>query len=120
MVFIINLVVKTFQNFVSSCKYYNAEKVLKKIPKDTYLIETAHILSRLHRHEEALKIYVEKLVDFDGAEKYCGQHYKRNDPKSKHVYSTLFALYCLNKSFNMRKMIEYLNTFGYKMDSDNV
>jgi hypothetical protein len=113
-------VVNTFRDFVVSCKYYNAEKVLKKMPKDSYLIETAHILSRLYRHEEALKIYVEKLADYEGAEKYCGQHYKRNDPKSNRVYSTLFALYCSNKSFNMTKMIEYLNTYGYKMDSDNV
>lgn len=119
-IFLIYLGQKTFRGFVLTCKFYDAEKVLNYIPKDMFLPETAHILSRVYRHAEALSIFVEKLKDIKSAEDYCEEHFKRDDPRSDSLFSTLFSLFRSVGLHDTSQIIEYLNKHGYRIEANEV
>jgi hypothetical protein len=57
------------QNF-SRTQHYNPARLLAIVPSN-FLHEHALLLSRLHRHQEVLQIYVCQLKDQSLAEEYC-------------------------------------------------
>ncbi|KAJ3361071.1 Vam6/Vps39-like protein [Kappamyces sp. JEL0680] len=92
--------VQRFSSFVYSNIYYDAEAVLAAFPPNgtetgltlAYWEEKAHVLSRLHRHREALEIFVRQLANMQLAEQYCLENYRRHDPKANYLFTALFEL----------------------------
>jgi hypothetical protein len=84
------------------------------------LYERSHILAKLHRHGESLDIFVSKLQDLKAANEYCEKYYRRNDPKSDYLFTMLFELQHAKGIKNVTDTLEYLNSHGYRMDSEFV
>lgn len=53
--------------------------------------ERAILLSRVNKHHQALNIYVHKLKRPDLAEKYCKEHYGKNE-ESKDIFLVLLRI----------------------------
>jgi hypothetical protein len=109
-----------FSKFVVNSKYYDPKEALEMIPKGKYLYETAQVLGRLFRHEEALEIYVEDLKDFKGAEEYCENNYSRNDELRDNLFSLLYSIYHKKGLLNDENIPKYLNKNGFRMDAETV
>lgn len=71
--------------------------------------EKAIVYGRLGRHEEALLIYANFLMDYDLAEKHCEKYY--NERENSQIFVTLFKAYTnpsLLKSFSsMEKIVKH-------------
>lgn len=65
---------RKLQGFLSMSQDYHPQRVLKVLPR-SYLHENALVLSRLGRHREVLKIYLQQLRNQELAETYCGRIY---------------------------------------------
>ncbi|KAI6223780.1 hypothetical protein M3Y99_01431600 [Aphelenchoides fujianensis] len=79
-------------HFLQNSINYNAQKILLLL--DDYLIEEkAIVFGRLKRHEEALLIYTNVLMDFAAAERYCVQHYNPKDALNSQVFFLLYKAY---------------------------
>lgn len=72
---------RKLQSFLQSSSEYHPDRILKFLPQQ-FLHEYALLLSRLHRHEEVLQIYIEQLADLALAEAYCQRIYEGSQ-KSK-------------------------------------
>ncbi|KAI9143816.1 hypothetical protein BKA69DRAFT_1059179 [Paraphysoderma sedebokerense] len=79
--------------FLQFSQYYSPEEILKKLPHEDLYEEQAILHSKLHRHKEALSIYIHKLRDFRSAEEYCNAHYSPTNPQTKDIYFILFRVY---------------------------
>ncbi|KAI6172575.1 Vam6/Vps39-like protein [Aphelenchoides besseyi] len=78
--------------FLQTSIGYNPQKILLLL--DDYLIEEkAIVFGRLKRHEEALLIYTNVLMDFDAAERYCVEHYNPKDATNSQVFFLLYKAY---------------------------
>ena len=80
-----------------------------------HLEEQAHILSRLHRHRDALDILVKKVGLLKLAEEYCLKHYRHNSSKANYLFSYLFDLFLEHFKPNDSKKLSYLFKYGYRM-----
>lgn len=71
--------------------------------------EKAVVYGRLGKHEEALLIYANFLMDYDLAEKHCEEYY--NEELNSQIFVTLFKAYTnpsLLKSFSsMEKVVKH-------------
>jgi len=79
--------------FLGYSQRYNPEILLVQIPHDALYEERAVILGRLGRHEQAIVIYTNILHDYPQAEKYCRQHYRRNEKYASQVFLMLLRMY---------------------------
>ena len=68
-------------------------KYLSQFSSDELWDERAVCFSKLKQHELALRVYVYKLRDFSGAERYCDKHYNPDKEESKDVYLALLRTY---------------------------
>ncbi|KAJ3322293.1 Vam6/Vps39-like protein [Boothiomyces sp. JEL0866] len=109
-----------FENFIYHNKYYNELEMLDSIPKKQFLVEQTHILSRLHRYEEALEIFVYDIQDFQLAEDFCIKHYKHGSSLSNTLFTYLYRLYTQSENKNDQETLKYLNNHGYKLDAGKV
>ncbi|KAI1724045.1 vacuolar sorting protein 39 domain 2 domain-containing protein [Ditylenchus destructor] len=88
-------------NFVyrsSELQEYSPEKVLLLLD-DNLLEERAIVYGRLKKHDEALFIYCNILMDFGAAERYCSLYYDPVDAFNQNVYSLLFKTYASPHTF---------------------
>jgi hypothetical protein len=62
-------------------------------------------------------IFVDKLNDIPGAEKYCETNYKRTDTKSDNLFTLLYSIYLQKGLFDKQKDLSYINKNGFRMDA---
>ncbi|KAI1712228.1 vacuolar sorting protein 39 domain 1 domain-containing protein [Ditylenchus destructor] len=89
---------KKLIHFLENSKEYSPEKVLLLLD-DNLLEERAIVYGRLKKHDEALFIYCNILMDFGAAERYCSLYYDPVDAFNKNVYSLLFKAYASPHTF---------------------
>jgi hypothetical protein len=80
-----------------------------------FLEEQTHILSRLHRHKDALDIFIKKMKNLELAEKYCARHYRHNNRKSNYLYSCLYELFSDSCHPNDSQKESFVLKYGYRM-----
>ncbi|KAJ9070357.1 Vacuolar morphogenesis protein 6 [Entomophthora muscae] len=106
---------------------YKPEKLLGRLPTAMFFKPRAMVLSRLLRHDQALKLLVYRLDDVHGAEDYCHRF------NSKDVFKTLLKVYLApdssrlsssddplpSKSENMRldPALQLLDRHGARIDA---
>ncbi len=61
---------RKLQSFLGNSQEYHPSKVLKFLPRQ-YLHENALVLSKLGRHREVIKIYLQQLRSLEMGESYC-------------------------------------------------
>jgi hypothetical protein len=66
---------RKLQSFLMNSQEYHPHRVLKFLPRQ-YLHENALVLSKLGRHREVLKIYLQQLKNRDLADAYCDRIYR--------------------------------------------
>ncbi|KAI8823117.1 vacuolar sorting protein 39 domain 2-domain-containing protein [Fimicolochytrium jonesii] len=99
---------------------YRPEKILDALPADALYEEKAIVLSRLKRHEEALRIYIEKVRNYRMANLYCEKHYDPSDPQSRDVFLLLLQLYLslLSKNeFPLPEILSFMTIYGASIDA---
>ncbi|KAJ3257009.1 Vam6/Vps39-like protein [Boothiomyces macroporosus] len=111
---------QNFENFIYYNNYYRETDILDALPKQKFLIEQTHLLSRLHRYEEALEIFIYDIQDFKMAEDFCIRHYKHNSSLSNTLFTYLYRLYIQSENKNDQETIKFLNSHGYKLDAGKV
>ncbi|KAJ3312049.1 Vam6/Vps39-like protein [Boothiomyces sp. JEL0838] len=111
---------QNFENFIYYNNYYRETDILDALPKQKFLIEQTHLLSRLHRYEEALEIFIYDIQDFKMAEDFCIRHYKHNSSLSNTLFTYLYRLYIQSENKNDQETIKFLNNHGYKLDAGKV
>jgi hypothetical protein len=82
-------------NFLRESQYYNSERMLSKFPMNRLYEERAILLSRIHRHEQALNLYVSKVNRIDLAEKYCTAHFDKSEAaheEARNIYISLLRM----------------------------
>ncbi|KND00773.1 uncharacterized protein SPPG_03886 [Spizellomyces punctatus DAOM BR117] len=106
--------------FLEESQNYHAEQALASFPTDALYEERAMVLSRLKRHEEALRIYIEKVRNYHMANVYCEKHYDPDDPESQDVFLILLQLY-LNMvqagDYPLADVMTFLGVYGASMDA---
>ncbi|KAJ3168924.1 Vam6/Vps39-like protein [Geranomyces variabilis] len=106
--------------FLETSSYYRAEKVLASFPTDALFEERATVLSRLKRHEEALRIYTEQVRNYRLANLYCERHYDPDDPASRDVFIILLRIYLAMVAadeFPMAEVHSFLTTYGASINA---
>ncbi|KAE9556652.1 hypothetical protein FO519_000058 [Halicephalobus sp. NKZ332] len=102
---------KKLINFLDYSTKYNPAAVEAQLG-DEMMHEKAIVYGRLGRHEEALLIYANMLMDYDLAEKHCEKYY--NEGQNSQIFVTLFKAYTnpsLLKSFSsMEKKVKHAPT----------
>uniref|UniRef100_A0A915EPE8 Protein farnesyltransferase subunit beta n=1 Tax=Ditylenchus dipsaci TaxID=166011 RepID=A0A915EPE8_9BILA len=83
---------KKLMNFLETSKDYSPERILLQLDENL-LEERAIIYGRLKRHDEALSIYSNILLDYAGAEHYCSTYFDPNDEVNSKVFFMLFKAY---------------------------
>ncbi|KAJ3033544.1 Vam6/Vps39-like protein [Rhizophlyctis rosea] len=109
--------------FLDQSKVYHADRVLEAFPPDGLFEERAAVLSRLNRHEEALRIYTEKLRNYQLANMYCEKHYEPQNPYSADVFLILLTIYLeLMRSgqLDMSVIITFLTIYGPSINGPKV
>ncbi|XP_046859685.1 transforming growth factor-beta receptor-associated protein 1-like isoform X2 [Xenia sp. Carnegie-2017] len=84
-----------FRSLLKFSSLYNASLLLSKISEDSGLdLESAILYGRLEHHEKALKIYVHRLQDYEGAVTYC-EFYSKNRETAyrKRLFHQLLTVY---------------------------
>jgi hypothetical protein len=84
------------------------------------LNERTHILAKLCRHEESIDIFVSKLNNLKAAQAYCERYYRKNDPHSEYLFTTLFNLQHKEGVKNITDTLKFMNCHGYRMDAEFV
>ncbi|RKO93265.1 vacuolar sorting protein 39 domain 2-domain-containing protein, partial [Blyttiomyces helicus] len=110
---------RTLVAFLESSTVYRAERVLARFPADALFEERAVVLSRLKRHEEALRIYIDKVRNYQLANSYCEKHYDPSDPKSQDVFLILYRLYLklvASGQITLDIVIAFLTLYGPNID----
>ncbi|KAJ3179672.1 Vam6/Vps39-like protein [Geranomyces variabilis] len=106
--------------FLETSTYYRAEKVLASFPTDALCEERATVLSRLKRHEEALRIYTEQVRNYRLANLYCERHYDPDDPASRDVFIILLRIYLAMVAadeFPMAEVHSFLTAYGASINA---
>ncbi|KAJ3187941.1 Vam6/Vps39-like protein [Gaertneriomyces sp. JEL0708] len=104
---------------LETSQVYDAERILALCPNDALFEERALVLGRLKRHGEALIVYVEKVRNFQAANKYCEAHYDPDDDRSRDVFLLLLELYWNMYSegnYPLDDILSFLSVYGAKMD----
>ncbi|KAJ3294644.1 Vam6/Vps39-like protein [Borealophlyctis nickersoniae] len=110
---------RTLARFLEVSKVYDAEQVLKAFPENALFEERATVLSRLGRHEDALRIYTEKIRNYQLANMYCEKHYNPIHPTSKDVFLILLRLYLdlvSSGQIEMTIVVSFLGLYGPCID----
>uniref|UniRef100_A0A6B2KXZ8 CNH domain-containing protein n=1 Tax=Arcella intermedia TaxID=1963864 RepID=A0A6B2KXZ8_9EUKA len=86
---------KKLVKFLRNSNYYVPQQIIPKYDFDKFGLheERAILLSKMRNHKDALKEYVHKLQNFDEAEKYCVQHYNKDNEQESDVYLSLLEVY---------------------------
>jgi hypothetical protein len=63
-----------------------------------------------------VQVLVEQLNDFSGAEAYCKEHFRDNDPKSRHVFDYLVKFSFSSSNVSAVQQISLLNNYGLYID----
>ncbi|KAG8887443.1 Vacuolar morphogenesis protein 6 [Tulasnella sp. 332] len=83
-------------DFIDTSTHYEADRVFSRLPSDDDSLDLfearAILLGRLGKHEAALEIYVNRLQDYDAAERYCKRVY-HTEPDPKGIFLTLLRIY---------------------------
>ncbi|KAJ3163142.1 Vam6/Vps39-like protein [Geranomyces michiganensis] len=106
--------------FLETSSYYRADKVLASFPTDALYEERATVLSRLKRHEEALRIYTEQVRNYRLANLYCERHYDPDDPESRDVFIILLRIYLAMVAadeYPMAEVHSFLTTYGASINA---
>jgi len=107
--------------FLEKSKYYVPEKMLSKFSSEELYEERALLLSRIGEHEQALKIYANKLKDYQMAEAYCAKHYNADVEGARDVYLSLLRVYLKPedgaKGIMLQPALELLDKYYAKMDT---
>ncbi|CAD5226187.1 unnamed protein product [Bursaphelenchus okinawaensis] len=83
---------KKLLDFLTNSYLYSAQKAMLLL--DNHLIEEkAIVFGRLKRHEEALVLYTNVLMDFKAAEVYCLRNYDPRDSVNSTVFFILYKIY---------------------------
>ncbi|CAD5231120.1 unnamed protein product [Bursaphelenchus xylophilus] len=83
---------KKLLDFLTTSYSYSAQKALLLL--DNHLIEEkAIVFGRLKRHEEALVLYTNVLMDFKAAENHCLRYFEPRDSVNSKVFFTLYKIY---------------------------
>ncbi|KAK9475560.1 vacuolar sorting protein 39 domain 2-domain-containing protein [Dipodascopsis tothii] len=107
--------------FLEKSTQYRPERLLGLLPRDLSLFwePRAVLLSKIGEHKRALEIYVFNMKDYEKAQKYCAdvfrkQHYQsltepsaRADNEAKSVFHILLELY-------LRPPLQYSHGVGYE------
>ncbi|KAI8907010.1 vacuolar sorting protein 39 domain 2-domain-containing protein [Powellomyces hirtus] len=107
-------------NFLENSQAYRAEKVLASFPTDALYEERAIVLSRLKRHEEALRIYIEKVRNYRLANIYCEKHHDPDDTESSDVFIILLQLYLdlvASGEHSMSEVHSFMAVYGASIDA---
>ncbi|KAJ3012619.1 Vam6/Vps39-like protein [Thoreauomyces humboldtii] len=107
-------------SFLENSTAYRAEQVLASFPIDALYEERAIVLSRLKRHEEALRIYIEKVRNYRLANIYCEKHYDPSDPVSADVFIILLKLYLSlveTDRYPIEQVHAFMATYGASISS---
>lgn len=67
---------RKLQSFLGNSQDYHPSKVLKFLPRQ-YVHENALVLSKLGRHREVLKVYLQQLHSQEMGESYCEKIYSQ-------------------------------------------
>ncbi|KAK8807844.1 hypothetical protein WA158_007373 [Blastocystis sp. Blastoise] len=90
---------KDLLEFLETSNCYQPEIILNSglLPENDLLDERCIMLSRLHRHDEALNIILLKMKDVELAEEYCVHVIDRKDSHANSIFIT-FVKICLSPS----------------------
>ncbi|WWC88076.1 uncharacterized protein L201_002980 [Kwoniella dendrophila CBS 6074] len=75
--------------FLEQSKQYRPYRLISKLAAEEMPEARAILLGRMGKHEEALKIYVYRLKDYNAAEAYCIRVYSSNSE----IFLTLLKIY---------------------------
>jgi len=85
---------KKLLTFLEKSQYYTPEKIYGRLfPHAGLYEEKAIVLSRIQQHEQALSIYIYKLLNHQMAEAYCLKHYNPESEDARDVYLSLLKVY---------------------------
>ncbi|KAG8988483.1 Vacuolar morphogenesis protein 6 [Tulasnella sp. JGI-2019a] len=79
-------------DFIDTSTHYEADRVFSRLPSDDLFEARAILLGRLGKHEAALEIYVNRLQDYEAAERYCKRVY-HTEPDPRGIFLTLLRIY---------------------------
>jgi tetratricopeptide (TPR) repeat protein len=92
-------------SFLTESSFYNARRILTRLPDDDLFEERAILLSRIGQHDQALDIYVYKLKNYLMAEEYCTKVFRVDPKRGEDMYLTLLRVY-LKPSNQQKPLIE--------------
>ncbi|KAI9281130.1 CNH domain-containing protein [Sporodiniella umbellata] len=92
-------------SFLTESAFYNARRMLTRLPDDDLYEERAILLSRIGQHDQALDIYVYKLKNYLMAEEYCTKVFHVDPKRGEDMYLTLLRVY-LKPSNHQKPLIE--------------
>lgn len=91
--------------FLTESSFYNARRMLTRLPDDDLYEERAVLLSHIGQHDQALDIYVYKLKNYIMAEEYCTKVFRVDPKRGEDMYLTLLRVY-LKPSNQQKPLIE--------------
>lgn len=107
---------------LQTSSHYKVELLLAEVQKTDMLHnECAVLFGKLGHHEQALKLLVNRLQDYHGAEQYCvetTEGFGREDRQN--VFLTLLRVYLVRGSGNSQQAINLLNSPQTDLDPSQV
>ena len=102
---------------------YRVEMLLAEIQRTNLHQECAVLYGKLGQHEQALKLLVNQLGDFAGAEEYCVQMSQSESSTREgrqEVFLTLLRVYLVRGSGHSQQAIDLLNSPQTDLDPSKV